>query len=191
MRHKDVHLCAIGSLALYLWYRFDVCGEMIENPPDFTDNKSWYHIKLLIAYGTTDVTKELELQSYNIAIDKALKELNIPCSHRAHFGRKAGPQILEQNEVPKDVIEALGNWSQTVQEKCYSSWLPMLAMRVMAGFTKDEGSVYVKRQMKPRSEAGDRLANKIFPWQVPFLWFYSAIDLQHTNIKKLAKLFYL
>ena len=45
MRHRDVELCSIGALGLYLFTRFEVAKE-IEHI-DFSDNKSWFNRKLL------------------------------------------------------------------------------------------------------------------------------------------------
>lgn len=39
MRHRDVNLCTVGAVAIYLFYRFHVEGE---TPPDTSRNDSWY-----------------------------------------------------------------------------------------------------------------------------------------------------
>lgn len=158
-------MCVIGALALYLWYRFDHTGEM-ENPPNFADNHDWFYIKLLVSSTANSETntEEFDIRNYANSIDDVLKKLGIFCSHRAHFGRKAGPMLLEMHEIAKSVIEALGNWNQTQQEEAYSAQLPMLAMRIMAGFLKERTSIFVRRQTKPPSEAGSRLRTLIFPW---------------------------
>lgn len=158
-------MCVIGSLALYLWFRFDHTKEM-ENPPNFVENDDWFFIKLLVSSTCTPDTntEQFNIRSYADAIDTILRVLGIFCSHRAHFGRKAGPFLLELQEVSKSIIEALGNWNQTQQEESYSAQLPMLAMRVMAGFPRERGTVFIKRQTKPESEAGARLREQIFPW---------------------------
>ncbi len=46
IRHQNVNLCAISSLALYLFARFNRTHEMDE--VDFTCNSSWFNIKLLM-----------------------------------------------------------------------------------------------------------------------------------------------
>ncbi len=158
-------MCVIGALALYLWFRFDHTKEM-ENPPNFVDNEDWFFIKLLVSSTCTPATntEQFDIKNYSDAIHNIMVAIGVACSHRAHFGRKAGPFLLELQEVSKSMIDALGNWNQTQQEEAYSAQLPMLAMRVMAGFLKERGSVHVKRQMKPDSEAGTRLKARIFPW---------------------------
>ena len=47
LRHRDARLCHIGSLGLWLMARFHVFNEM--EGIAFTDNKSWFNIKLIIS----------------------------------------------------------------------------------------------------------------------------------------------
>ena len=44
MRHANVKMCAIGALAFWLYARFLITNE-IENI-DWTDNHTWFNIKL-------------------------------------------------------------------------------------------------------------------------------------------------
>jgi hypothetical protein len=172
MRHKNLHLCAIGAKAMYLYYRFNHTKEF-ENPPDFTDNAAWFFIKLLVpsdiqlgvnATGIRENEISMSIRTYAEAMKKVLKALNLPPSWQAHFGRKVGAMILELQEVPKSVIDALGNWAMTQQEQSYSAWLPFLALRVVAGFKKHRSSVFCKRSTKPGSAVGDRLKALVFKW---------------------------
>ena len=45
MRHKDVEMCSIGALGLYLLTRFEVTDEIEDI--DFSDNRTWFNRKLL------------------------------------------------------------------------------------------------------------------------------------------------
>ena len=47
LRHKDARLCHIGALGLWLMARFHIYNEM--ERVDFTDNKSWFNMKLMIS----------------------------------------------------------------------------------------------------------------------------------------------
>ena len=47
MRHREVELCSIGALGLYLMTRFQVTNEL--DHIDFSDNKTWFNRKLLKA----------------------------------------------------------------------------------------------------------------------------------------------
>ena len=45
--HVNVSLCPIGSIAFYLFYRFEVTKEMDEPNIDFFDNSTWFDIKFI------------------------------------------------------------------------------------------------------------------------------------------------
>ena len=68
-RHKDPRLCAVGAKAFYLLYRFDVTGEFTDDcEVDFTDNKSWFDIKLLVDGQSSDFTKAIKNVTYSDAM---------------------------------------------------------------------------------------------------------------------------
>ena len=134
-RHKDVRQCAVGGTFFYLFYRFETLGEFDEGVcPDFTDNKSWFDIKLLVSDRSADTTKVMYSESYANAMGKVLKELGVPSAHKAHIGRKLGPVELEFLEAVKDDIDSLGNWSPDTQRKFYSAKLPLHVLKLIAGF---------------------------------------------------------
>jgi hypothetical protein len=165
MRHRDVHMCAIGSLGLYLWYRFDVYGEWAESRPDFTDNKAWFFTKLLVS-SRANTNKEipLDLKNYGDALSSILDSLGIAANHRAHFGRKVGPLLAEMAECDPRFTQQLGLWNQNQQEEAYSAHLPLPAMRSVSGHRKEMGSAFVARQTKPKTQTEERLRQLIFPW---------------------------
>ena len=47
MRHIDVHMCAMGALGFWLFSRFMVTDEV--KKMDFSDNETWFNMKLLCA----------------------------------------------------------------------------------------------------------------------------------------------
>ena len=47
LRHMNVNMCAMGALGFWLFARFMVTGEVAKM--DFSDNKSWFDMKLLCA----------------------------------------------------------------------------------------------------------------------------------------------
>jgi len=164
MRHRKVEMCPIGALALYLWFRFDVRGEWADARPDFCDNQAWFFIKLLVSATSDEVLEELDIKTYADAIQEAMDAVGVACNHRAHFGRKVMPVVLEMNEVMSDLVKNLGLWARDVHEEHYAASMPLQAMRVAAGHKLEIGSVFVKRQQKPRSACGDRLRVLIYPW---------------------------
>jgi hypothetical protein len=139
LRHKDVNLCPVGGLGFYLLMRFRMTKEMEDgNRPDFTQNSSWFDIKLMTAPCLTDHRLGIRKDSYVNQIRKCFMQLNIVASHFGHWGRVAGPAALELAEVDTDLIRVLGNWDATIQEKSYSSKIPVAALRVMAGYGSNE-----------------------------------------------------
>ena len=165
VRHKNVNLCAVGALALYLYFRFQHTGEM-DDPPDFTDNPKWFFRKLLISGSCApeDMERPMNMRLYSNGIKGALKRCGLPTNIQIHIGRKVGPTILEWEEISKPFIDALGNWNQTQQEESYSACLPMLPIRVAGGYNSQKGSGFCKRQTMPSTPAFERLASQVFPF---------------------------
>lgn len=111
MRCKDVRKCSIGATGLYILYRFQKSGEMEEgNRPAFTDNSSWFDIKLLSEgkKNGADNTKEIGKRGYVDFIAKVLQELGIPSQHFGHWGRVNSPADMEKAELPSDEIRIIG-----------------------------------------------------------------------------------
>lgn len=166
MRAKDVRLCSLGALGFYLLSRFALTGEFEDGKcPDFTDNKAWYDIKLLVAFGNgaaaNGYTKEMKNTSYYKSMAVILKEKKIISSHKVHYGRTVGSALLQYKELDDDDVRQLGNWSATVRDLCYSTKLPLKAMRAAADFNDCDGMYFCPRsQVKPPEE----LVKQIFPF---------------------------
>lgn len=160
IRHKDVLLCPIGAQALYLFYRFKISNEMV-NPPDFTDNRAWFNIKLYTDGKPDKAALGIGPQRYSDAIKKVFRILGLPTKHTAHLGRILGPKKLEMLEMSQDEIRLLGNWDPKTQETTYSAKLPMRILRAMAGFVEAGGMHY-----NPRVGVNvpDCLTDAVFPW---------------------------
>lgn len=162
LRHLDPNLCAWGSTALYLLWRFHVSGEM-QPAPDFNCNEDWFHIKLLVDANVSRETntKSIQDKNYEKVIKEACQHLKIPAKHFLHFGRVAGSALLEFMEVQQDDIKRLGNWDPDTQEKIYSTKLPLAAMRAMAGFPTERGLHF---NLRTSLEPPERLQRLIFPF---------------------------
>jgi Centromere DNA-binding protein complex CBF3 subunit, domain 2 len=65
IRHKDVYLCAIGVLGLYLLARWEFSDEVI----DWSTNESWFNIKLLVSTKGSNVNSITD-QTYSKRIKK-------------------------------------------------------------------------------------------------------------------------
>jgi hypothetical protein len=159
VRHKNVELCGIGALGFYLMFRFHHSGEF-DPPPDFTDNKAWFDIKLMTG-GSKHNTHTMTNDTYGKAIRKVLKQVKIASNHYAHLGRVMGPAQLEFLEFDQRDIQTLGNWDPSMQESRYSTKLPMKVMRGIAGFTENGGMYYNPRTVV---EPPEELKYMIFPF---------------------------
>lgn len=104
MRHKNVELCPIGALGLYLLARFHIAQEYL----DFSNNESWFGVKLLVEQGSMNTKKGITDQSYAKSIKKICDELKIPSKHFVHIGRSVGAVTAEYREIQGDAIKNLG-----------------------------------------------------------------------------------
>lgn len=71
IRHKDVILCPIGALALYLFWRFHVLCEPF---PDLRKRSSWYDIQLIDG---KIKDREISYSTQARGIKKALKACGV------------------------------------------------------------------------------------------------------------------
>ena len=167
MRHKDVQLCPVGSLAFYLAYRFSITREFegfaLE---DWLENSHWFNQKLLVEVFRLDrdFTICMSNDTYSKAIKEVLNKLGIASNHWVHLGRTLGPKILEFLEIEAEEIRWLGNWDPKIQEKSYSLKLPMKAIRAIAGFVLANGMHYNPRTTMVVSEELARKTPFGFAW---------------------------
>ena len=139
-RHKDVRLCCVGGLAFYLMYRFAVTRESESfTLEDWLENSKWFDIKLLIDIQGTQNTKEMKNRSFSEAIKMVLLCLGIAALKLVHLGRNLGAKLLEMLEVESRAIQTMGNWNPSMQDACYSTKLPMVPIRKLAGSTDASG----------------------------------------------------
>jgi hypothetical protein len=140
MRHRDVELCPVGALALYLFYRFQVAKEEL----DLSANSKWFDVKLLLGTNSTDHTKAMHDQQYAKTIKKVCSELGLVTSHFVHFGRAVGLVTGEYNELSGEELKNLGNWNVDTMEDRYSAKVPYPTMRVMAGQPKEKNLYHLQ-----------------------------------------------
>ena len=133
-RHKNVNLCAIGSMSMYLNFRFYNTREFHEfTLEDWLDRKVWFDIKLL-----TDLTggndTVMTNDSYSDKLRAILLELGLPSCDLLHLGRKLGSKLLDLSEEQAREIQRMGQWADGVWDRSYSSKLPFGPMRKLAGY---------------------------------------------------------
>lgn len=138
-------------MAMYLMLRFSITNEFQDPDFDWLDNSAWFHIKLLVDpfRGGRDeggmFTKPMRSSSYGKAVAKVFSILGMVSSHLVHVGRVLGAKILEFLEIESEWIRFMGNWNPSMQEACYSTKLPMVPIRALAGFTSGNGIYHNKR----------------------------------------------
>jgi hypothetical protein len=180
MRHKNVNLCFVGSLAFYLGYRFYLTNEFDDSTflvNYWLDNEKWYNIKLLVDGIRADADHEQSMKNdtYARAIKKVCADLMIPSNHWLHLGRQLGAKILEFLEELREEIRNLGNWDPKIQETSYSTKLPWRPMRKLAGFVTGNNMYY-----NPRTtvEPPESLLGK-----TPFFRFHTPFEFVEASIQ--------
>ena len=187
MRFKDPLLCPVGALGLYLFYRFYFSGEMEGmDRPDFTNNSSWFNIRLYTNGKIGNREKGVGSGVYGESISRVMKVMNVHSKHTAHLGRVLGPKFLEMNQFTQDDIRILGNWQPTTQESTYSTQLPMAPMRCIAGFKEGNGMHY-----NPRTQVvvPEELSSAVFPWLEEALSTLEAFEFRTSSTRPTAKEF--
>ena len=157
--HKDVTQCPIGALAMYLHSRFELTGE--GEKLDFSQNSSWFNVKLLIDPRGSNNEVSVSDQNYANSIKEVCRSLNIASKHFIHFGRGVGSVLAELDELDGHHIQDLGNWNVDVRRDVYSAKLPMKAMWVMGGHPEAKGSVFLPRA---GVQPPENLQKRIFPF---------------------------
>lgn len=161
IRHKNVNMCGMGALGLYLMLRFHVTKELEEI--DFTDNSKWFDIKLLVDRHAGDLeslSRSVSDQYYATSIKSVAKKLGLSPNHFIHFGRNQQPAVLEVEELESTEIKCLGNWGIDVYDDRYSTKMPLKAMRVSAGFEPERGCHFNPRAHVDPPEV---LTSQVFP----------------------------
>ena len=145
-RHKDVKLCAVGAFSFYLQHRFHLTDEFSDfTVDDWCDNSKWFDVKLLVDVGSPDRTKEMKNDSYSKCLLRILNHLGLPTNILVHLGRKVGPKMLDVLETEAADIQRLGNWNPSLMDSCYSSKIPLTAIRAIAGFPGKTNFYYNRR----------------------------------------------
>jgi Centromere DNA-binding protein complex CBF3 subunit, domain 2 len=169
IRHRDVRLCAVGSLAIYLMYRFFITDEFKDmSVDDWMSNETWFDIKLLSDTNAHDKKKEMGKDSYGEHISRILKRLCLPMNKLLHLGRNIGAKILELLDEEDEAIRKMGQWNPSVYDTSYSAKLPMGPMRKLAGY---HGNHKIYYNTRTSVEPSDLLKKS-----TPLGWVYEMND---------------
>lgn len=153
IRNKNVVLCPIGALALYLFVRFHIQNAPF---PTFNRNSDWYDIMLTPA---DNPVKPIHYSTHYKIVKDMLDSLRIKSNVKTHMGRGSGAKMADVLGASEPDIRRSGRWNQQAVN-CYLTSLPRETMRTLAGFPKDRGHFYIPRQMV---EPPLSLTEQIFP----------------------------
>lgn len=146
MRHKNAALCSVGALGFLLFSRFHMATEEF---PDFTTNRNWYDIFVLLGDVTSDTRRRRKKdangdwvhndegkaiwETYGVdsrkvpisyktqynAFKRALTACGVNISSVLHATRKSAPNIAEMDGSPEASTRRMGHWSHGTMESCY------------------------------------------------------------------------
>lgn len=164
VRHRNVAVCPVTWLALWLFTRFQMQGESFNDSDDgfpaMKKRSDWYNEHLTPA--PQDREKPLPYTTHLAAVDKALIHAEVVSSSKTHLMRKLGARRAESAGVPESEIIRHGRWKngQQVLENVYLTHMSLPTLRAMAGFRQDGQSDYHLARYLPVPE---ELRKKVFP----------------------------
>ncbi|CAD7063756.1 unnamed protein product, partial [Tilletia caries] len=156
IRHRNVEVCPIGALAMYLFYRFDVCSE---DPPDFTTRRDWYDKFLLVS--SKDPSSGIVWDQQAELLRKAFAELDITSSKLTHAMRGGGARFASASGCSEDSIRKHGRWCGDRLMERYLTSIAITPVRALAGFSTQGGDHWLPRSIR---EPSPQLSGAIFPW---------------------------
>lgn len=132
-------------MSMYLMLRFSITREFSDPNFDWLNNETWFRIKLLVDPYRGSFDQPMKSTSYARAVAEVFRSMKLVSSHLVHIGRVMGSKILEFLEIEGEEIRRLGNWNPSIQEKYYSTKLPMIPIRALAGFSTGNGIYHNQR----------------------------------------------
>lgn len=160
VRHREVNLCAVGALALYLFQRFHVSGERF---PGFTERANWYHTALI---RSTKPTTAISASAQQDHFKQAMDASGIISSKATHFRRHSACVMAEAGEATEKQIRRAGRCNQGHMEQHYLTTIPTQCLRVLTGYEAVGGDIGVLRST---SSPSLQLQRQVFPdvelWQ--------------------------
>jgi hypothetical protein len=123
-------------------YRFYYTGEW-DIPPKFSDNDSWFDVKILINSASFHVNQTgTDINNTHRISDRLYaKAIKVICSSLG-IGHVLGNKESEMMEDDDDLRRVLVNWDPKQNKKAYSNKLPMKIIHQKAGFGEAEGLYY-------------------------------------------------
>ncbi|CAD6890814.1 unnamed protein product [Tilletia laevis] len=161
LRNRDVRVCPIGGLALYLFSRFHHSAEPF---PNLSSSSLWYDLKVIKAPKSR--SEPIDEQTHSKALDAAFKACGVLTTAKTHAARKSGAQLAEAGGANEASVRRAGRWNQTTMETCYLTRLPRPVLRVHAGFHQDGGSYFLRRDVAPPEDLLQRIFPQADAWDI-------------------------
>ncbi|KAG1056168.1 hypothetical protein G6F43_001912 [Rhizopus delemar] len=136
LSHRDVEVCSIDALALYLFLRFHFENEEF---PNFEKRENWY--KIAVFKGDSPF-KSIQYKTQHSTYVDVFKMVGIHTSKVIHANRKSALNMIAQENVSGDQQRMVGRWETDRMVGCYVSNLPVEAMKSLAGFNGQRHSNY-------------------------------------------------
>ncbi|KAG1567653.1 hypothetical protein G6F47_009448 [Rhizopus delemar] len=136
LRHRDVEVCSVGALTLYLFSRFHFENEEF---PNFEKRENWY--KTVVFKGDSPF-KAIQYKAQHSTYVDIFKKVGIHTSKVTHANRKSALNMIAQENVSGDQQRMVGRWGTDRMVGCYVSSLPVEAMKSLAGFNGQQHSNY-------------------------------------------------
>jgi len=138
LRHRDHRSCLIGTLAVYLFWRWHCSGEAF---PCFRQSEDWYNIKVL-KRDNLHISEPLSDSTAASWTRRLYSQAGIRSSKVTHAGRVSGARLAELNGVSEDQIRRGGRWNADQMTGCYLTTLPRGFMRGIADFDPEWPTSY-------------------------------------------------
>jgi Centromere DNA-binding protein complex CBF3 subunit, domain 2 len=118
VQHAEPLRCALGQLACYFFYRWNVVGEP---HPTFRRRQDWYPIRMLKGQ---DPRKPVSYDTQLKWTNDAFSAIGVCSSNKTNLGRGQGAQHAELAGVGEDQIWRAGRWSHDALAGCYLPKIP-------------------------------------------------------------------
>ncbi|KAF9060468.1 hypothetical protein BDP27DRAFT_1430087 [Rhodocollybia butyracea] len=150
LRHRDVLLCCLGSLAQHFWVQFHVLHKLHPDfAPDHSDLEygefgycSWYMNYLFPGSEGDDV--QMSYKNHHAQVTKMHKDKDISISKATHGGRSYAAYTSRQHGASKESVKAIGWSAGDSFSACYDQALPLDALMGAAMFnTRNFASYFI------------------------------------------------
>ena len=162
IRHKEPLHCAIGSIAMFLFYRWQVERSAV---PDFSSRAAWYFDCL--SPGRKSARARCAKTTFADVFKAGLEHLGLIKTHFLHFMRVFGVFLASEHHVHRDSVLLIGRWLRDKLAVHYQKTLkPADGLVGMAGFAAGSPALCdAYRVPRGEIEPPAELLALVFPWR--------------------------